>query len=157
MDIKIEMLTSLTAALQQADSFSLADSNKLAESISRQGLLTEQLVSPIQQRLKWSTAATMWMENLLGLISGTQVQYTRCTASFSVLRHIAPVCVLLQSSKSQVACRLAAVSLTGCSSNLFVKHYNTYVLRVLELVRKQAQEDASQSQFWSIITAAFQR
>ena len=156
MDIKIEMLTGLTAALQQADSFGLAESNKLAESIVRQGLLTEQLASPIQQRLKWSTAATMWMDNLLGSISGTQVQCTRCTASCPVLRHTPTVCALLQSSKSQVACRLAAISLTGCSSSLFVKHYNTYVLRVLELVRKQSQVEASQS-LWPVATAAFKR
>lgn len=156
MDNKIEMLTSLTAALQQADSFSLAEPNKLAESILGQGLLTEQAVSPVQQRLKWSTAAKLWMENLLGLISGTQVQNTSCTTSFPVLHGIASVCVLLQSSKSQVACRLAAVSLTGCSSNLFVAHYNTYVLRVLELLRKQAQVEASQS-LWPVATAAFHR
>ncbi len=74
MDMKSEMLTSLTTTLRQADSFGLAESNELAETVLRQGLLAETPMCSAQQHLKWSAAAREWLHTLLALISDTQVQ-----------------------------------------------------------------------------------
>ncbi len=74
MDIKSEILTSLTTTLRQADSFGLAESNELAETVLRQGLLAEMPMGSAQQHLKWSAAAKEWLHSLLALISDTQVQ-----------------------------------------------------------------------------------
>ena len=74
MDMKSGMLTSLTTTLRQADSFGLAESNDLAETVLRQGLLAEVPTGSAQQHLKWSAAAKEWLHSLLALISDTQVQ-----------------------------------------------------------------------------------
>ncbi len=74
MDMRSEMLTSLTATLRQADSLSLTASNDLAETVPKQGLLAEMPMGSAQQHLKWSAAAKEWLHSLLALISDTQVQ-----------------------------------------------------------------------------------
>jgi len=75
MDMRSDMLTSLTTTLRQADSFGLAESNHLAETVLKQGLLAEMPVGSAQQHLKWSAAAKEWLHSLLALISDTQVQH----------------------------------------------------------------------------------
>ena len=63
----------------------------------------------------------------------------------------------MQTTKCQLASRMAVAAMSGSSSSLVVEHYVAYVLSVLELLRKQPQERASNSQLWPIITAAFDR
>ena len=75
MDMKSEMLSSLTTTLRQANSFGLAESNELAETVLRQGLLAEVPMGSAQQHLKWSAAAKEWLHSLLALISDTEVQH----------------------------------------------------------------------------------
>ena len=75
MDMRSEMLTSLTATLRQADALRQAESNDLAETVSQQGLLAELPMGSAQQHLKWSAAAKEWLHSLLALISDTQVQH----------------------------------------------------------------------------------
>ena len=75
MDMKSEMLSSLTTTLRQANSFGLAESTVLAETVLRQGLLAEVPMGSAQQHLKWSAAAKEWLHSLLALISDTQVQH----------------------------------------------------------------------------------
>jgi hypothetical protein len=67
------------------------------------------------------------------------------------------MCALVQTTKCQLACRMAVAAMSGSSSSLFVEHYIAHVVKVLELLRKQPQERASHSQLWPIITAAFDR
>ncbi|KAL0037128.1 hypothetical protein WJX79_001722 [Trebouxia sp. C0005] len=127
------MLTSLITTLRQADSFGLAESNDLAETVLRQGLLAELPLGSAQQHLKWSAAAKEWLHSLLALISDAQT--TKC----------------------QLACRMAVAAMTASSSSLFVEHYIAYVLKMLELLRKPSQDRATHSQLWPILTAAFNR
>ncbi len=63
----------------------------------------------------------------------------------------------MQTTKRQLACRMAVAAMTGSSSNLFVEHYIAYVQVVLELLRKPPQGRAAHSQLWPIVTAAFKR
>ncbi len=82
VDMRSEMLTSLTATLRQADSLSLAESNDLAETVLQQGLLAEMPMGSAQQHLKWSAAAKEWLHSLLALLSDTQVQYIHHSRSY---------------------------------------------------------------------------
>ena len=82
MDMKSEMLTSLITTLRQADSFGLAESNDLAETVLRQGLLAELPLGSAQQHLKWSAAAKEWLHSLLALISDAQVQQLHHSGSY---------------------------------------------------------------------------
>ncbi len=157
MDMKSELLISITARLQQTDSFGLAESNKLAEVVSRQGLLTEQPRGTTDQHSKWLIAANTWLESLLQLITSTQVPLPQLWQMSVLLQHSPASTGCLQATKSQLACRLAAASLTGCSSSLFVEHYNAYVVKVLEIVRKQSAAKTSLCHVWPVITAAFSR
>ncbi len=63
----------------------------------------------------------------------------------------------MQTTKCQLACRLAVAAITGSSSSLFVEHHVAYVQVALELLRKPPQERAAHSQLWAILTAAFNR
>ena len=73
MDIKCETLMSLTAFVQQRDTFGSAESNKLVDSLVQQGLLTEHPMGTPQLHAKWSNATQQWLDTLLGLISNAQV------------------------------------------------------------------------------------
>ena len=63
----------------------------------------------------------------------------------------------MQTTKRQLACRMAVAAMTGSSSSLFVEHYIAYVQVVLELLRKPPQERAAHPRLWPIVTAAFRR
>ena len=73
MDVRIERLVTLTAAIEQDNG--MEETDKLLETVSRQGLLTESPMETPQQHLTWSNAVNRWLDALLLLLSNTQVQH----------------------------------------------------------------------------------